>query len=288
MQEKRRKGWLNPLNASLTVEASLILPVLVFAIAGLLTLIQILNIQQKLQFAMSMTAWEASEYGFVYNDLLNGEEENAKETPSVIRQLADGTFYSLAMAKYVDRDWIERSCILGGYKGLSFYGSSFMEDGEGIKIALSYRVRIPFPIFSFISFPIRQQVCSRAFIGDGLPKEPPLENEGKGEEEKEDYVYITETGSKYHMSEECTHLKLSISCISADELPDKRNSSGAKYYACEKCSRDAPPEILYITREGNRYHWSLSCSGLKRTVTAVPLKEAQGMGNTPCMKCGKK
>lgn len=287
--KSRIKGRLG---ASLTVEASLILPVLVFAIAGLLFFIQIFNVEQRVQFALTQTAWEASEYGFVFKDLSEekkeGEkEEENKETSSIIKKLVDGTFYSLTMEKYVDSEWLGRSCVLGGYSGLSFYGSSFMEDGESIKIVAAYRIKIPFPMFSFISFPIRQQIISRAFIGsdDGVGTGELPENE---EEEETEEVYITETGTKYHRSKDCTYLKPSISCVNFEELSDKRNNSGGKYYACERCmSGAAKPSLCYITKDGTRYHGSTSCPGLKRTVKEVSLKNAEAMGKTPCSKCGK-
>lgn len=306
--KKKRNSW--QLSGSLTVEASLVLPVFVFAVAGLLFFIQIFNIEQRVQFALTQTAWEASEYGFIFKDLSGGgkgdkkegdekeggkkkedekEGDDGQETTSILRRLADGSFYSLTMEKYVDGEWLDRSCVLGGYSGLSFYGSEFMEDGESIKIVAAYRVKIPFPIFSFLSFPIRQQVYSRAFIGsnDGLGTGR-LSESGENEKEEEE-VYITETGTKYHRSTDCTYLKPSISCVDFGEVADRRNNSGAKYYACERCmSKGGEPALCYITEDGTRYHGTVSCPGLKRTVSAISLKKAERMGKTPCSKCGKR
>ncbi|MCQ2507536.1 MAG: pilus assembly protein, partial [Dorea sp.] len=43
--------------------------------------------------------------------------------------------------------------------------------------------------------------------------------------------------------------------------------------------------LVYVTDYGDRYHSSLSCSGLKRTVYSVPKSEAIGKG--ACSKCAK-
>ncbi|MBD8948918.1 MAG: pilus assembly protein, partial [Blautia obeum] len=59
-----------------------------------------------------------------------------------------------------------------------------------------------------------------------------------------------------------------------------RNKSGEKYHACERC-RAGSAGSVYITGEGNRYHGSLSCSGLKRTVEEVLQKDC---GLRPCSK----
>ena len=97
-------------------------------------------------------------------------------------------------------------------------------------------------------------------------------------------MYVTATGSVYHEDTECTHLKLSIRPVEKTSLSDMRNHNGAIYHACEKCGDNAG-NTVYITNEGNRYHSSLSCSGLKRTVKQITREEASQM--RACKKCGQ-
>ena len=102
-------------------------------------------------------------------------------------------------------------------------------------------------------------------------------------ENKNGLVYVTETGLVYHKNYHCTHLDLSIRMVNSEDVKKLRNESGGIYHACERCKGGSGG--FYITDTGDRYHSSLSCGGLKRTVYAIPLSEAAG--KRACSKCGK-
>ena len=107
-----------------------------------------------------------------------------------------------------------------------------------------------------------------------------------GFQEKEDIVYVTETGMVYHRNSQCTYLDLSIRMVGEKEIGKLRNENGAKYKACEKCGRKAGKNV-YITnvREvGHSVASTIGCSGLKRKVYAIPISEALGKGE--CSRCG--
>lgn len=95
-------------------------------------------------------------------------------------------------------------------------------------------------------------------------------------------MYVTEHGSVYHTSLSCSHICLRISGGNVERILKEK-----KYHACDKCIDDeeAPP-VLYVTRYGDKYHSSLSCSGLKRTVRTIPKEEAEGM--KMCSRCAAK
>ena len=102
--------------------------------------------------------------------------------------------------------------------------------------------------------------------------------------EDEEYVYITESGTVYHRSRSCSHLKITIKVVSASEVSLCRNDYGQRYYPCEKCCRGQSTGLLFVTDKGDKYHNSANCSGLKRTIKTVKLSEVGGRG--PCSLCG--
>ncbi len=97
-------------------------------------------------------------------------------------------------------------------------------------------------------------------------------------------VYVTEHGTVYHTSAACSHLNLGIKSTTAEAAANKRNYSGHKYYACEKCMKHAEANgTVYLTEYGEKYHCSPDCSGLTRTVRMVPQAELGNMRE--CRDC---
>ncbi len=101
---------------------------------------------------------------------------------------------------------------------------------------------------------------------------------GSTYEEKEDeYVYMTENGSVFHRSRDCSHLKITVQVINPDDLKMARNESGERYKPCEKCGNGATTGLYFVTKQGNRYHNSVNCSGLKRNIKTVKLSDISGV-----------
>lgn len=105
------------------------------------------------------------------------------------------------------------------------------------------------------------------------------------EKPSEEMVYVTESGSVYHRNPGCRYLHVALNQIPGSSIVSAHNAQGEKYYACEICSKNQKPAgVVYITKNGNRYHNRESCSGLKRTVRLVKISDVQGMG--ACDSCG--
>lgn len=240
---------------SITVEAALAVPIFFLAVVSLLYLLEIMAIQTSvragLQAAGHKAAQEAYPLGILFPEQLESD---------------------LIQAAGAER--LERSVVVGGSSGIHCDGS-YLSPVTGIGIIKAcYEVKLPIPVFGVP--PVRYEEAMRIKAWTGYEKSG-LDNQN------EEIVYISETGLVYHRDYHCTHLELSIRKVQESEAESLRNKDGGKYYPCEKCLHGVIHGV-YITDTGNRYHASLSCSGLKRTVYAVPLSEVAGKG--ACSRCG--
>ena len=102
---------------------------------------------------------------------------------------------------------------------------------------------------------------------------------------EEEIVYVTEGSEVWHRDRNCSHLMLTIKQVDPTRVPDLRNESGGKYKPCGICHAKLSDGILFVTTDGDRYHNSVTCSGLKRTVYAVNYSEVKD--KRPCSRCGR-
>ena len=277
------------IKGSMTVEATLVFPLFFFVIVGFIYFFQVFKTQTAIQGNITEIAKEASRYGYLYESLTstdkdNKEEDNAtegtkKEVKNILAKLAEGTFYKWRFQKLVsDNETLEG--VDGGIDGISFLGSSFMEEDGIIEVKASYRVKIPVPFFSHFTFPVVQQVKTRGFIGASLIENTEGDQSSSGDEE---YVFITKNGVVYHSHADCTYLKVKISSVKREQLEYLRNKSGGIYYPCEACAVGSNQAHYYITEFGNRYHTAKICTKIDRNV--ITIKKSEVGSRRPCSKC---
>lgn len=246
--------------AGMAFEGSLVFPVFLFFIMTILLSLEVVRFQSQVQEALHQAGNKNAflEYQVKY---LGGTKENV---PKQIK-----TYLDSQLSPYL--------CIQGGEEGIYLQDLSVLKEGR-IEYKISYELK---PFINWI--PIGKIIINDRFFSHGwIGYVNGSEQEKEGETEI--YVYITQTGRKYHLLRECTYLCVEIEAVKYEQIEDLRNFSGGKYYACERC-RPLKAGTVYITSEGRSYHGQADCSSLKRTIYMVPLKEVAEYD--PCSKCGE-
>lgn len=289
-------------SASLTIEAAMVLPIFLFGIIAFIYFLQIIKIQDTIQKAITDTGLYAAKYAYVYEFIQDyGEDSSDKGIKeldtkghdddtidsNIEKQIArgiDSAFYKTKLLDYLDIKEINNSCIKNGYNGIHTYLSSYMEEDETVDIVLIYQMKIPLLFMELNEFEMVQRVKMRGWSGH---KDTPKYGQIPEENDVEKMVFITETGTVYHLSKDCTHLRLSIRNVLFEQVEGLRNNSGGKYKECHICDQTSKPHkgvTVYITDTGDRYHWNIGCSGLKRTIREVPLSQVKD--RAVCKRCG--
>ncbi len=284
-------------NASLTVEAAIVMPVFLFCILVFLYFLQIITVQEHIQNAITKTGLSLARAAYVYEDFTGGEdfatidfslfgEEYELDLSEAAEVITGELVVKALLKKELDLPQINNSCIQGGFREISFYNSRVLEE-DFIDIVVRYHIKFPIWLFGLENLRMIQRVRLRGWTGHQVPATYTIIKEGTSEGET--LVYITATGTVYHSDRNCSHLNISIEEVHT--LPEnRRNKNGGKYYPCELCcgkevSSWSNRGVYYITEDGDRFHILRECSGLKRTVREVPLSEVSG--RAPCKRCGK-
>lgn len=181
--------------------------------------------------------------------------------------------YLIPMTKlreYIDNKGLVESHIIGGIDGISFLGSTYLDEEGYVCLRVSYQVGINVPIIGKLSGSRSYEIRQRAYTGD--------QTRAEGEEWSPDdiYVYITDNREAYHVSRGCSHLVLSITPAS------KSSAKADGYTPCQICGHEADKAVL-ITEQGDKYHGRGDCLGLKRTVYRVKKSQVEGLG--ACERC---
>lgn len=154
------------------------------------------------------------------------------------------------------------------------------EGGEvDIRLVTVSPVKPMFGIAAFRASSITNGCVMHKWIGYDLSQE-----NGAPGEEREELAYITKSGSAYHRERECIYLNPSVKLVGREQAENMTNRDGGKYSACESCGGSSA--TVYVTESGTRFHSTVSCSGIKRSIDCVTLKEAVEAGRHACPKCG--
>ena len=270
LHKRNRASCLVSCQASVTVEASLVFPIFLCAFVCFISLAQMVLIETEMHHAVSQTAKiyaKQQSISFVSGMLEEGSKkrENDKGKGKV-----EGIFYSVYDGGSLCENMVE-----GGRRGIKL--SSSISSGQEVCLKAEYTLKISVPFFSAVRFYRKTIVKRRMFSGY-------VKHSGENDAaEGNQIVYVAENGIVYHKNPQCSHIYLRIS----GSMGIQGILHSSKYGACEKCiHKGTVPTVLFITKYGDCYHSTLACSGLKRTVKTVRMKDVNGL--RPCSRCSSK
>lgn len=259
---------LKRLSAAVSVEAAIAIPVFLCCFLELLSLLNDLEAYGQVLYALKATGDAVSVYACMADSFTDGLDYEG----AVLSDILFTKAYLEQKIRSESRD--AAAYIQDGQQGISCLGSSIDWEQSDMLLKASYTVK---PLFSIVQTELDMENVYYAKLWTGY-------DDGK-QDEDETYVYIAENGSVYHRTDTCSYIRLSIHQASGQELESLRNTSGGRYSACELCIKAGEEYGSYfITDMGDRYHGSISCAGLKRTIHRIPLSEAGDY--RPCSRCG--
>lgn len=267
---------------SLTLEATFVTSLFVFAIVAIMGVIAVIDLQQNIRIVMENIGRETSQT-FYYMEELK-EEKNKTDIENKVDSLLkkqgsnlseedrekfrenmeETAFIAYIYGKFVSElkmEDINESYILGGIAGLDFTRSTYKSDTGEVDIVLKYKIKVP-----FISDKIwKIEDCQRVYVKVW---------NGKDIRQTEELVYITKNGTVYHTSKSCPHLDLKVSKNTYGKIGEIRNKAGSKYKKCKLCKLKECTEatVVYVTDYGTAYHFSLSCGGISRSIIQIDKK----------------
>ncbi len=256
--------------ASMSLEAAFVMPLFLFVLINLISIIEIYRVQSNLSAAMHRTVKEMAVYAYEYQEI-TGPDRACKLESLGLTYL----FAAQHIENILGEEYLEEAPIRNGAKGISWIRSKVLEDEDCIDLIATYQVVPMIKIMGFNRFAMCNRMRTRAWTGYDVTL-------ADGDLELDELVYITEYGTVYHLSSYCTHLKLSIQAVDIERISEYRNQDGKEYTECDRCF-DEYAVTFYITDYGELAHCSLTCSSLKRTIELVPLSE---VGDRElCKKC---
>lgn len=242
---------------SITIEAALAIPMFFLAVLALFYMMEVMSIRTSVRNGMQYAAKHAVEDCYLV-------------------QMVSPSKLESDIVRAIGSERLERSIVVDGSSGISCQESRMSMLTGILEMEVTYQVKLPIPVFA--TTPVRMRETMRMKGWNGYKS-------SFGDKDDDETVYITETGMVYHRDYHCNYLELSIRTVSAETVENLRNNDQERYHPCEKCVHGSAASQVYLTDYGNRYHNSLNCSGLKRTVYAIPISEAVGKG--ACKKCSK-
>lgn len=267
--------------ASMTLETALVLSLFIFAAVSLILPMKIMNTERRVQAGLEAVGEDFCRYAYIQDAVINGNLVSIPGADDFAKGFCKNLSAGVA-AGYAQVRAMEHGDT-GNIISVNMLRSAIREDGETFDLVLDYEIRMPFPVLGLGSLSRTARCSRRAWIG----KAGKDEGTGKDGEKKEDeIVYVGKGSTRYHRNRGCHYLSNALSAVSYDNVENRRNENGKRYYACAVCGRGAGTgSVVYILPSGTSFHTTKNCTAIIAYVKAVPLSEVEYLG--ACSYCGR-
>lgn len=259
--------------ASISIEASMVIPFFLFCFLEISSLLNDLSAYSGVLYALKTTGDMVSVYGYGLERLDTSDQE-LTIGEKVISNIIFKEAYLEGQIKSQCSGRLYEETIQNGSQGIRLSGSYLNRERDEVSLVAHYTLK---PLFSAAG--TKLEVTNRYYgrLWTGYDIEGTVDR---------DYVYVTEHGTVYHVSESCSYLKLSIMTVKESEIDGMRNETGSRYRECSICCDKEKGILYYVTKKGEHYHKDISCSGLKRTIYRIEKEQANAEGMSACSRCG--
>lgn len=267
------------LQASMTVEASLVLPLFLLFFLTLGSSMEMLRFHGRLAMALWNVGRETSLYGTALDVLQKDREEQGRQEAADLWETVGNLAFSQGYVRgkveeRLGKEYLQEAPVANGAAGLRYWGGSILNQEDLVEIVVSYQVEPKWTVQGFRGFWMENHYYGRLWTGFEI------------KETENALFYLAENAEVFHRSAECSHVKLNPEEIHTVTLANARNADGSRYRACSLCAKGTMPEKIWISPEGECYHYVRECPGLKRTIRVVTWEVAKKY--RPCSKCGEK
>ncbi len=256
--------------ASMTVEASILLPLLLFFILSMGNALELIRLHSKVELAVWDVGRHIASYGYMLTD-----RQQTDGVTFPIEMLA-GAYAKSHAEDLLGEDYLEETPLKYGADSLNFLETELLDNGH-FEVVVTYEVQPDLGMLGIRPFRMANRYYGHLWNGYDI--------EMASYEGEKLWVYVAENGTVYHEDRECTHLTLSVREVAFSELHEELNNYGEHYEICKICKKDRLQGNVYIADNGDCYHYSRTCAGLKRTVYTILREEAKGY--QPCSRCGE-
>lgn len=229
--------WPVKVRATISIEASIAIPIFLFAFLEILSLLNCLSAYSGMLYSIKSIVDPISVYAYAYDVLV--DEKGLSIEEGLVAPLIFPEGYLDARIK-----------------------------NNSISVLAHYETASPIS-FAGIDIPMRHYYFIRMWTG--------YEAEGESEAEEVVYItpsgevyHIFRDCSHLELS---IH---SIQKKQVKDAQNEYGESYTNCPMCLECvEKEEGADCFYITQKGNKYHGNLACSALKRTVKSVPLEDVK-------------